>query len=281
MRPLAAACLLLLAPVACAAAEGAHEATTITAATTWEGTVNLTGTTVVKKGAVLTILPGTTVRFARTDADGDGIGDGELVVEGKIIASGTKEAPIRFTSAEAVPKMKDWTFVIIETSRGSQLRWCVFEHAFTGVQIHYSADIVIQDCLFSGNFEGLRFSTTEVTIDHNDFVGNDTGIRYESHGSRATVEANRFRDNGTAFWVVQRSTSTAKILANDVEGSRRYAVNVGINQRADLDYAGNWWGTGDREAIAESIFDKEDDPVLGKILFTPYLLERPRHSGRR
>jgi nitrous oxidase accessory protein NosD len=248
---------------------------------TWEGTVTLTGATVVKKGAVLTIRPGTTVRFVRTDADGDGIGDGELVVEGRIIADGTKEAPIRFTSAEASPAPKDWTFVIIETSRGSRLSRCIFEYAFTGVQIHYSSDVAIRDCLFVNNLEGLRFSTTEATIEGNDFTGNDTGVRYESHGSRATVARNRFRDNGTAFWVVQRSTSTVTITGNDVEGSRRYAVNVGYNQRADLDYSGNWWGTADPAAIREAIFDREDDPVLGRILFEPHLLAPLKISGRR
>ena len=31
--------------------------------TTWSGAVTITGQTVVKKGATLTILPGTTVRF--------------------------------------------------------------------------------------------------------------------------------------------------------------------------------------------------------------------------
>jgi hypothetical protein len=282
MRFAAAVFLALFASSGALAGEGDHHiAATITGEATWEGTITLTGTTVVKKGATLTILPGTVVRFVRTDADGDGIGDGELVVEGKILARGTKQAPIRFTSAEAKPAPKDWTFVIIETSRGSELSRCVFEYAFTGVQIHYSADIAIRDCLFVNNLEGLRFSTTEVTIEQNDFIGNDTGIRYESHGSRATVAGNRFRENGTSFWVVQRSTSTARIIGNDIEGSRRYSVNVGFNQRADLDYSGNWWGTADPGEIAETIFDKEDDPLLGRILFSPHLTEPPRGAGIR
>ncbi len=57
--------------------------------TTWSGAVILRGQNVVKKGATLTILPGTRVRFVWIDEDGDGIGDGELNVEGRIVARGT------------------------------------------------------------------------------------------------------------------------------------------------------------------------------------------------
>jgi hypothetical protein len=67
---------------------------------TWRGEMRIRGSVVVPKGARLTILPGTVVRFERIDVDDDGIGDSELYVEGTLIAEGTVEHPILFTSAE-------------------------------------------------------------------------------------------------------------------------------------------------------------------------------------
>ena len=70
--------------------------------TTWSGEVTITGQTVVKKGATLTILPGTTVRFLWIDEDGDGIGDSELNVEGRIVARGEKGTGITFTRGRPI-----------------------------------------------------------------------------------------------------------------------------------------------------------------------------------
>ncbi|NIQ93418.1 MAG: hypothetical protein GWN87_03835, partial [Desulfuromonadales bacterium] len=74
--------------------------TVISGEETWSGVVRIDGIVTVKKDGKLTILPGTRVLFARNDVDGDGIGDSEILVEGEIVARGTDDAPILFSSAE-------------------------------------------------------------------------------------------------------------------------------------------------------------------------------------
>jgi len=237
--------------------------------TTWSGTVIIRGQTVVKKGATLTILPGTVVKFAWIDEDGDNIGDGELNVEGHLIARGTKDNMITFTSAQEKPKMKDWTFLMISVNRDSTVEYCIFEYGFTGVQVHYST-AAIRNNLIRNNFEGIRFSTTDVVIEHNEIRDNTYGIRYESRGSKTFVTNNVFKDNAYAFFPVQKCSSTVTIKDNNIESSS-YNVNMGDNQREDLDYSGNWWGTADREKIDAAFFDKGKDETLGKVIFEPYL----------
>ncbi len=246
--------------------------------TTWGGTVYLKGQNVVKRGTTLTILPGTVVKFLWSDEDGDNIGDGELTVEGDLIAKGTKDKPILFTSGQEHPKPKDWTFVQLSVSKKSDVEYCIFEYAFSGLQVHYSTASV-KNCVFRNNFEGMRFSTTDVMIERNDFLNNAFGIRYESHGSRTTVAYNRFKGNGQAFFPVQKSDPIVKIHDNNIEGCKEYAVKLGVNQKEDLDYTDNWWGTADAARIDAGIYDHSKDDTLGQVKYVPFLKEPVKDCG--
>jgi hypothetical protein len=48
-------------------------------------------------------------------------------------------------------------------------------------------------------------------------------------------------------------------------------VKVGAEQREDLDFRGNWWGTAAPGAVVEGFFDKRRDPSIGRVLFEPFL----------
>ena len=245
---------------------------------TWSGEITLIGQNVVKRGCTLTILPGTVVKFPWVDEDKNGIGDGELTIEGRIIAKGTKDRPIVFTSAQPKPKIKDWTFVQIAMSKNSIVEYCKFEYAFTGLQVHYSTG-TIKDNLFTNNFEGMRFSTTDVLIAHNDFINNNFGIRFEALGSRTTIRKNVFRGNGQTFFPVRKTWNSVKIYDNDILDSKEYAVNFGMNQKQDIDFTNNWWGTTDASAIEALIYDKSKDNTLGKADFIPFLKRPVKDCG--
>lgn len=286
MRSAAAAAVFLATlgaaalPSSGAEAPGAlrYEKGYITKDTTWSGTVILHGQTVVKRGCTLTILPGTVVKFEWVDEDRDEIGDGELTVEGRLVARGTKENPIVFTSARENPRMKDWTYVQISVNRDAVVEYCRFEYAFSGVQVHYST-AVIRNCLFRRNFEGVRFSTTDVRIENNDFVENYYGVRCEAHGSRTVITRNRFSGNDFAFFPVQKNWDSVKIYENNFEGSRGYDVKFGMNQKQDMDFTRNWWGTADAREIEGKIYDRSKEEALGRVLFVPFLTERVAGCG--
>ena len=263
-----------VAPAPKAAAENPgpalYEKGFITSDTTWSGEVHIRGKVLVKHGVTLTILPGTAVKFLWSDENKDDIGDGELNCEGRLIAKGTKDKPIIFTSGQPTPKKKDWTFVMVTLNKDSALEYCTFEYAFTGLQVHFST-ATVRNCTIRNNFEGLRFSTTTAQIEHNVFLDNTYGIRYEAHGSRTTVAYNVFKGNDYALFLPGNCSSTVKIHDNDITDSVKYNVNMGSNQRMDVDYAGNWWGTTDKSAIEDAIFDKQKDDTLGRVIFEPYL----------
>ena len=250
----------------------------ITKDTTWSGTVILRGQNVVRRGVTLTIEPGTVIKFPWVDADGDGIGDGELTVEGRLIARGTTAKPILFTSGKKDPAPKDWTFVQISVSKDSLVAHCIFEYAFSGLQVHYSS-AVIRDSLFRNNFEGIRFSTTDILIEHNDLIDNYYGVRCEANGSRTTITKNRFVGNDNAFFPVRKTGNTVKVFDNNIEGSKSYQVKLGMTQYQSLDFTNNWWGTADPKAIAAGFFDRGMEPTLGKVLFKPFLQQPVADAG--
>ena len=53
--------------------------------------------------------------------------------------------------------------------------------------------------------------------------------------------------------------------------SSAYNVKMGADQREDVDFRGNWWGSASREAVVEGFFDKHREPTVGRVLFEPYL----------
>ncbi|HLB25738.1 MAG TPA: hypothetical protein VJM83_05375, partial [Nitrospirota bacterium] len=56
---------------------------------TWSGDIVIDGVVQFAPEATLTVLPGTVVKFTKTDTDGDGIGENEVYVQGRVVANGT------------------------------------------------------------------------------------------------------------------------------------------------------------------------------------------------
>ena len=287
--PAAFALLLLAACASCAGrrtppgARGTPPAEVLpvrglTADETWRGEVRVVGSVVVPRGITLSIEPGTVVRFARIDVDGDGIGDSELYVEGSLVAEGAPGRPIVFTSAEKEPSPRDWKYLFVNLSRRTVLSRCVSEYAFSGVQIHFSR-ATVTNCLFRRCVDGLRFSTAEGVFSRNRMTENVYGVRYEERGSTAVLEGNDITGNRVGVFCVMESTGKATIRNNRIHGNRDYEFKLGNRQRADVPVPGNWWGTADPAAIRERIFDRGTEADLGRVLFEPHLKAPPDGEG--
>ena len=245
---------------------------------TWSGAVRVRGSVIVRKGARLTILPGTVVSFERIDVDGDGIGDSELYVEGEIVAEGTAGRPILFTSAEKAPAPRDWKYLFINLSSRAVLVHCVSEYAFSGVQIHFSRASVSR-CVFRNCVDGLRFSTAEGTFERNRMTGNVYGVRYEERNSKVVLSRNDITGNKVGIFCVMESPGKIVIRENRIHGNADYDFKLGNRQRADVPAPGNWWGTDDAAAIRSRIFDRRMEPELGEVLFEPFLSAPPLANG--
>lgn len=281
-----------------AAGENRISTQVLRADTVWSGEIDVDGVVVVSRAATLTIMPGTTVRFHRRDDNRDGIGDGEIRVLGRLHAVGTASDKIRFLSAESPARESDWSYVLLyATARASEIRYCEFSHAFTGLQVHFSR-AAVSDCLFSSNNEGLRFGRAALSVTHNRFQDNTIAIRFTRMEGPAEIRGNVITGNQTGIFVVPSgqnikdffepdrsgrpwNTGRLTITANDVHDNSWYNLNLGEKQIWDLDVAGNWWGTTSSKESRVKIFDRNRDQALGLALIEPMAPEPITGAGIR
>jgi len=321
---------------------------------TWEGEILIDGTVMVAPGVTLTLRPGTVVSFAWVDTNGDGIGESEIFIQGRILARGKKEQPITFTAAGRKDPGR-WGAVNIMGSDTEEnvLTHCVVEASYRGLHSHFSkfrvensffrrnrralqfqeSTAVILSSVITGNSSGLRFRDSTVVIEGCRVEGNTTGL--QTLRSRISLIGSSFSDNtlagihlresegvvteslisgnspglrasagrfrlessvltGNSYGGMQLRGSEAEITGSYFEGNLGnglFADSAGLvmknnSLRGNLRFAlennastplavpGNYWGAAVEE-IPDLIFDADDDPRLGPVLFDPPLDSAP------
>lgn len=266
--------------------------------TTWSGHVEIAGRVVVRRGVTLNILPGTVVKFVRRDLNSDGIGDAELRVLGRLAAKGTTKNPVRFRSAERSPKPGDWSYILVYAASGiAVLDHCIVEHAFTGLQVHFS-QATVTNSFFRKNREGIRFGRGELSIEHNRISDNYYGIRHTRLEGAVQIQYNSITGNDIGIFLVPSNQNIINfgetyesrdsaaplqptVRFNSLGGNRRYAYALGERQGYDIDLSNNWWGTVSRSRIATMIYDRMRDPSLGRVRFSPILRSPMKRKSAR
>ncbi len=251
--------------------------------TVWSGEIVINGVVSIPKGVTLTLKPGTTVKFKKLDRDENHIGDGEILVEGRLVAEGEPGKKIVFTSAEKNPAALDWSYInIISTSADNIFRYCVFEYGFSGIQIHGS-NVKIYDSLFWKGGEGLHFNTANLEAVHNTMTQNGVGLKFSRlegdvlvannliTGNDIGVQFTHQHINAVDFENIHKFLEPPLFLSNTIADNRKYNFSMGDLQTISIDIKNNWWGTVEPQEIEPTIFDKHDDDELGEAKFAPQL----------
>lgn len=231
----------------------------------WKGNVPVRGVEIVPEGTTLVIHPGTKVRFAFLDKDGDGWGDAGLRVEGRILALGTRENPIVFEAGAGDGLPGRWGEILLESKESSAFRNCRFSGAQWALHSHFTS-LRVESSLFRDNNGGMKFRGDPVEIYGNTFAGNGTAIRYWE--SSPEIISNSIRENGTGIFARLGSDSSL-VRNNNFIGNLDYHIKLGELQDADVDARFNYWGGDDPERLEEKFFDREDVSYLGRVIHEP------------
>lgn len=264
------ALLLLLALTACAPLAPAPvvqrlQDAVLTADTVWRGQILIDGQVMVAKGVTLSIEPGTDIAFVRKDLNQDGLGDGTLIIEGRLKALGTRAQPIRFRSAAADPQPGDWLEIHSDFSKEIHLRYCEIRDSAYTLHAHFTRGIV-EDCHIHHNIDGCRLGEATFTLRHNLIEENQgKGINYRN--ATVTIRRNIIRRNGSGIFLFE-SDRTSTIEQNNLYANRDN-FRLGDFYTEDVQLGENWWGSADPQQAAATIFDRAQDPTIGAVTLTP------------
>ena len=140
--------------------------------TAWRGEILVEGVLVVAPQATLSVEPGTTVRFRRKGAQAP-----LLVVQGRLVAAGTRETPVLFTSSFVEPTPGDWQGILfLGSEKKNQLENCRIEGAETGLEALFS-NVTLKAVFVDQAGTGMRFQDTLVVVDGGGASNCDTGLQ--------------------------------------------------------------------------------------------------------
>jgi parallel beta-helix repeat protein len=212
---------LSTAPAVSAAEEGGID---ITSDTVWEGALDLTGEVRVHKGATLLIQPGTTLRFSGKK-DEDGKPKSRLMVHGALVAQGTQDEPILFTSAATHPERGDWGGIVFERANetANRLQYSVVEYAVEGIRGAYST-LLLADSELRHNETGLsalrdlKGGLIRCTVRENE----RGALFHQSSGM--SIDQSRFEGN-SASGIVCVFASSPSIRHSTISGNGKVGVS--------------------------------------------------------
>ncbi|MBO8130109.1 MAG: immune inhibitor A [Candidatus Marinimicrobia bacterium] len=166
--------------------------------TTWEKDVFIYDDITIDMDVTLTIGSGVRVEFAPGT---------KMIVNGQLVAQGTSNEPIIFTSSKPNPSPGDWKGIRIYGD-GSKLRYCEIKYAVTGVRNFKTVSNImnskITDCHY-GVFIYYMYSNNHdwQYVDNCQFYDNLIGIFYIRN--RGSIGGNIMENNSTAvrvYWTL-------------------------------------------------------------------------------
>jgi parallel beta-helix repeat protein len=189
--------------------------------TVWQGVIEVGGLIRVPEGSRLVILPGTIIDIRKKDTNGDGIGENGLLIQGLLLAKGSKEHPIIFRSGEQIKNAGDWDGINIMSSDGALnlIEYCRIEDGYRGVHFHFS-NVAIKNSVFNNNYRAIQFQESNAEVEGNIVDRNRSGI--QARDSIILIRNNRISNNFTgANFFRSRIEVSRNIFANNVKEGLR------------------------------------------------------------
>ncbi len=183
----------------------------ITEDETWPEGTHLITSDVSVSGAILTIEPGAVVRFAA--GRGLYIGNSSNTAGAVLIANGTAEKPITFTSAAANQSPGDWDFIgfYAGASSNSSMQYCIVEYG--GGYSQKYGEIYI---------DGTSVSIDQCTIRNSSTVGigltNDGWFRSFTGNSLSDIATHPINIHGNYVHTIGEGNQISTVRGVFVEG---------------------------------------------------------------
>ena len=181
---------------------------TISSNSTWtDNFIHVIGDVNVNSGVTLEIDSGVFVLFDE---------DTRLTVNGTLIAEGTDEDPIVFTSFNENPAKNDWYGIRFEDSSvdaSCKIKYCDIKYAQYGIYCNRANPKIQNNSISHSNYGIYLYQSSPAHIETNTVINNSEGIHGTS--SSPTITDNLLRDNSYAG--VYFSGGSPKLYDNTID----------------------------------------------------------------
>jgi nitrous oxidase accessory protein NosD len=232
------------------------------APTNWSGEIRLVRPLIVTRDGSLTLQPGTRVYFDIPDPGAGQDPEPWILIQGRLVALGTPEQPIVFTS-KALRNNELDDMIHLQEAKEAHLRNCIFERGPWALHVHRTP-VEILDSEFRNNYGGVRFQGDALVLRGNRFTDNRIGVRCLN--ASPVVEQNEFTGNLTGVFL--REGVANAVLRNNNFSNHEYDLKLGEAQVQDVDATRNWWAA---ERPGDKIFDGHDSEGIGSVATDPVL----------
>lgn len=174
---------------------------------------------VICEGATLTIEPEVEVRFG---------GRFSITVEGRLVAEGTSDKMIKFTSNGLQPEAGNWGAIRFNSTKDSSLVFCIIEYGANGTLVE-NGSVQIQNSVIQFNLNGITVLGGSVTIG-NSLVANNTLNGIYIAGGQVNMQENVINSNGDGIFLTGNlTTSEISINHNEISFNRHSGILHGAN----------------------------------------------------
>lgn len=179
----------------------------------------LSNNVTVNPDVTLTIEPGVQVRFG---------GAFSLVVNGRIIANGTEERMILFTTNDPTQQIL-WHTISVRGAQQSLFINCVIEHAINGTTLEGGL-LDIERSIVRYNLEnGIAVNSGTLLIQDSEIANNSESAITITGGNQINIHNNLIESNGNAIILSGHLVGTISILQNEIS----HNTGAGITLQAD------------------------------------------------
>lgn len=167
----------------------------------------------VNNGDSLIIQPGVTVKFMDYYS---------FTISGKLIAEGTENDSILFTSGKATPFPDDWNQIKLDISSDSNsiISYAKIKYAYIGILCDNSSPTISNNTINNNHHAGIypqNFSSP--TISHNTISNNNNSGIYCMDSCSPTISNNNISNNNS-YGIVCQNSSSATISDNTIINNR-------------------------------------------------------------
>ena len=189
----------------------------------------ITNDALIEKGVTLRIEPGVIVKFQEGEGRGNK-GGFEIINKGNIIAKGSPNNKIIFTSLEPDPRSGDWGSIEVIDGGSINFDYTEIKYASAGVTVENASEIIITNSHFHNCGTGIFVNKGPAIISNNLIENNYAGISFLHIPYSGSFDSGTFHYQG-----IRETKITYNTIRNDIgQSSNEYHTAIHIELNAFL-----------------------------------------------